>query len=135
MEKFAVFSHGLVDNGETIEFGYHFSNQEKLTFNMDMINCLNSNSFSGGSSAFYACDTGTVGKNSFAQAWANKTKGDVWAFYGQSYYGDINDGACIESKLKHFFGDFYFGGSARLPVAGKDIRSDGTYPEFRLFKP
>ena len=134
--KFALFSHGL---SSSVELGYGFSNKDAFSLDKSWIGGLFDEAFSNANSVFYSCNTGTNGADSFAQAWANKSKGKTWAFVGKSDYTHIFDGQTLEIKMARFLGGFYWGGSWNLPIAGTTKVEIGPWkgytPFMKVFSP
>lgn len=92
--NFSLFSHGLLqDEGiMPLAFDYaggHLTEEgEILTLTSSHIANIESDAFSNAISYFYSCNTGTEGKSSFAQKWADKTEGVTYAFEGSTRYRD-----------------------------------------------
>ena len=97
---FYVFAHGTdYDTGNyAIEFGMYATNEKDLHWSTEYIEKIECAAFSSNvKSKFYACRTGNTfsGNGNFAQEWANKTRGSVWAYqgaitaYGKSDYSKI----------------------------------------------
>lgn len=74
--------------------------------------------------AFYPCNTGTAGQNSFAQLWVNRFGGLITAFQGKTDYTNCADTSfdafIVRNLIELFYGVSAFGGSPKLPVAGTD---------------
>ena len=97
--SFYVFAHGTDSGTENygITFGLYTDKNEQLTMNISDILTIRTSSFASGSiSIFYSCRTGNnFDKGNFAQAWADKTGGTVYAYkglfkdVGRSDYSDI----------------------------------------------
>ena len=128
--KFALFSHGTTDS---ISLGMGFSNSGDLELDNGWIGGIFDEAFNNANSAFYSCNTGTMGNSSFAQIWTNKTRGKTWAFVGTSDYEHIFDGQTLEIIIARFLGDFYWGGSWNLPVAGTSKVSTGPWKGYTPF--
>ena len=122
IRKFLTFSHGYdfehtgwTDDRGVLELGAGISISVD-----DINNKLWATAFDNPNSWFGSCNLGTAGDRSFAQAWANKFGGTVWAFVGKSDYQNINQPALLHpaiwaSRQKNGF-SYY--GSANYPVAG-----------------
>jgi RHS repeat-associated protein len=94
ISSLVVFSHGFVNDGGIVSLGYNYED----TYNTDLdikktdLAKLNSRAFiNNGYFAFFSCNTGTAGSNSFAQEWANITGGTTLAFSGKTSYAEIRN--------------------------------------------
>jgi RHS repeat-associated protein len=83
-----VFSHGSQDK---IMFGHNHEGAKDFELTTSMVNNrIDSNAFFRITKAgFYSCNAGN-GTNNIAQAWANKSGGNVRAATGKTDYADIN---------------------------------------------
>ena len=118
-----------------VSLGYYFPNATELELSKSHINGILRASFADSSrSVFYSCNTGTALGDSFAQKWANTTGGQTWAYYGKTYYGDMNVGTTLELRIARKLGGFYIGGSWNLPKAGR-IAVNGINSYIRKFMP
>ena len=117
IRKFAVFSHGVEG---VVSLGYNQgSNGVPLELTKDKVGGINANAFYYPNSAFYSCNTGTGGNDSFAQRWVNVVGGRTWAAVGRTDYDNINKGQDIMRLLEwKFLVGFRPTGSVSYTVAG-----------------
>ena len=109
--------------------GFYWSNSNEFELTKSDISRIRDYAFSGENrSIFYSCNTGTTGESSFAQAWADRTGGTTWAFYGKSDYEHINDNQPFADRITRFLGDFRWRGSRNLPVAGENAYMSAFIP-------
>ena len=121
---FSLFSHGLDSNGGIIPLAFNYEGGHNtdagklLTLSIIHIGSIKLGSFSDNVvSYFYSCNTGTAGKQSFAQQWANVSGGVTYAFSGGSSYKKVSDNSLF-AKIMRQINPLIFGGNTRLPVAG-----------------
>ena len=120
IRKFAVFSHGVPG---MVPLGYNQGDAGiPLQLTKEKVDNIHSNAFYEPNSAFYSCNTGTGGNNSFAQYWVNKVGGRTWAAVGTTFYGDMNIGESWSNKIDRMMTGFNPFGSRNYPVA-----SSGAY--------
>ena len=119
--KFSVFSHGFVMDGGVIPLGYDYNDKnynESLNLTINDINSINSGAFNTPQTNFYSCNTGTAGKDSFAQYWVNRVGGSTYAFNGKSLYTHVPDNSLMKKALRILTIDV-IGGSPTLPIGSE----------------
>lgn len=131
--KFILYSHGL---NNMLSLGYSHKNEGELEFTVDDIKKINSKAFLNPDTYFGSCNTGTKGKDSFAQNWVNKVGGITWAHYGRSDYTNINSGAGLLIKISRNKHGFSFYGSKSYPVPSENIDDyiNGVKPHIGEFR-
>ncbi len=113
--RLALFSHGVPGS---VELGYNQSNCSDLSLDTNWIGGIFSVAFNNPNSAFYSCNTGTNGDNSFAQNWVNMAGGRTWAVVNNTtWYGNMNNDETLQDKLDRWHVGFNPYGSRHYPVA------------------
>ena len=133
IKEFTLFSHGFPDG--TVSLGYNYEKQYNTNLDITKSDTLRifESAFDNPNSAFYSCNTGTGGSNSFAQDWVDQVGGRTWAFVGKSNYTFINAGENWKSKLSRWNYGFSFHGSVNYPVAGTTPLANGALPYMTTF--
>ena len=115
--KFTVFSHGVKGK---VTLGLGQPNSNTLDLDKNWIGGVFGEAFNNPNSAFYSCNTGTGGDDSFAQAWVNQVGGRTWAVAdGKTDYANMNQGESWLDKLNRAVNGFNTYGSRNYPTAGK----------------
>jgi len=80
--EFSVFSHSISTDGGIVSLGFNYRQEYNISLDLNVsdINSINSEIFNTPITNFYSCNTGTAGKDSFAQYWVNRVGGLVYAF-------------------------------------------------------
>ena len=122
--RLALFSHGVPGS---VELGYNQANRSDLSLDANWIGGIFSAAFNNPNSAFYSCNTGTNGDDSFAQNWVNMAGGRTWAVVNNTtWYGNMNDGESWQDKLDRWRVGFNPYGSRHYPVAS----GNGNFTNF-----
>ena len=145
-----LFSHGYAN---TIAFGHgHAAEyQERLTWCVTDLENLDPAAFDNTRSTFFSCNTGTFSdtlfdgstqsfrrrrdgvETSFAQEWSNLTGGRTTAAEGFTYYGYINTGPRLLSRLlRAWLSD---SSSRPGPAVNRPIIAPGDGNQWRTFTP
>ncbi len=113
----SVFSHGFVRDGGIVSLGYNYEDEnynKSLNLTINDIAGINSGAFNIPKTNFYSCNTGTAGKDSFAQIWVNRVGGLTYAFNGKTLYRNVSDNSLLK-KISRGLGVDIFGGNTKFP--------------------
>ncbi len=99
---FANYSHGgnLEGNsGLWLAYREDKKTREKMDILIEDIQKFDPTAFDAPVSLFYACNTGTGGEKSFAQAWVNQVGGVAQAAVGKTTYEYMNKGQKLGDRV------------------------------------
>ena len=109
----SVFSHGFVRDGGIISLGYNYEDEnynKSLNLTINDIAGINSGAFNIPKTNFYSCNTGTAGKDSFAQIWVNRVGGLTYAFNGKTLYRNVPDNSLLKNitriRCRYFWREY-----------------------------
>ena len=117
----SVFSHGFVRDGGIVSLGYNYEDEnynKSLNLTINDIVGINSGAFNTPKTNFYSYNTGTAGKDSFAQFWDNRVGGLTYAFNGKTLYRNVADNSLLK-KISRGLGVDIFGENTKFPE-GRD---------------
>ena len=121
--EFSVFSHGFVKDGGTVSLGYNYEDEDynkSLNLTINDIASINSGAFNTPQTNFYSCNTGTAGKDSFAQYWVNRVCGLTYAFNGKTSYKNVAD-TSLQKKISRGLAVDIFGGNTKFPEGSEGV--------------